>query len=374
MKKISVLWLAHYVWDPRIYYKQVLSLSKENKVNCFWWSFSIKNDSWSDNWIENIVVNWNRLSVIINTLRYLLKNKSDLYVAHDLDSYIVLVLLKLIKWNSKIIFDSHEYYEEMWKMNQISFSHKVVYFVFTFILKPLTIRLFTAVTVISDLMLDKYTWVSNKEIIYNFPLTWFSENLKEIKSERFNDKFILVFQWWLTKVRWIFEYVLMLEKLIKVIPNIHLLIIWWFKDKKYEQKVFDYVSDNNLSEYVTFTWQIPLEEVYSYDLISHIWLNLLESNFNNNYWIQLKMFEYMFLELPSIWTNNTKYYKEFIVKNWCWEVIESVWSIDQWFDMIIKMKNNYDFYKWNCKKYKNSYTWDNEEKKLLSFYNSILND
>ena len=33
--------------------------------------------------------------------------------------------------------------------------------------------------------------------------------------------------------------------------------------------------------------------------------------------------------------------------------------------------HNYDVYKRNCIKIKNNYTWKNEEKKLLNFYNNL---
>lgn len=340
-------------------------------------SFFSKKWGWYENWvkdIENIWIEWNRLIVLLKAFFYWVRNKSDIYVAHDIDSYLVVVWIKLFRWKSKIVFDSHEYYDEMWKMKQICMAHRLIYFVFSLIIKPITVWLFNWVTVVSDIMLDNYSRWWAKEIVYNFPISGFSGGVKEVEKDFLKDKFILVFQWWLTRVRGIYEYVLILEKLVESIPNIHLLIIWWFNDKAYEKQVLDYVDSSGLKDYVTFTWRIPLEEVYAYDMLSNIWLNMLESNFNNDYWIQLKMFEYLYLELPSIWTNNAKYYKEFIVKNWCGEVVEKVDNIEQWAEAIIKMKSNYDFYKLNCKSNKSKYVWKGEEEKLLKFYEEIINE
>lgn len=375
MKKILVLWLAHHVWDSRIFYKQALSLSKKFKVKCLWWAFAQNKWKWIDEKVENVWISWNRLLVLFNAINFCFKNKSDIYIAHDLDSYFVSVIIKCFKWKSKIVFDSHEYYDEMWKDQQYVMLHRIVYFLFSKFLKPITLNLFSWVVVISELMKEHYRWNYPKEIIYNFPLIdLLDENFKLDNPEKYNDKFILIYQWWLIKIRGILEYIKILNLLKKDIPNIYLILVWWFKDKNYENELKKYIEKNWLDNYVEFTWKIPLVDVYSYDKISHVGLNLLESNYNNDNGIQIKMFEYLYLELPSLWTNTTKYYNHFITNNWCGEWINSIKEIDEWVEMIKKIKENYDSYKSSCRNNKNKYIWRNEEVKLIKFYNKIINE
>ncbi len=371
MKKVFIYWLAHPP-DSRIFYKQAKSLSKKFDVTCLWGSFYEKKWNWTAYGFKNIWISWNRLLVLFKAWWYWIVNKSEIYVAHDIDSYLVVVWIKLFKWNAKIIFDSHEFYDEMWKDKQYKFSHRFFYFIFSKLLKPITIRLFEWITVINDFMNHYYKWNKKKEVIHNFPLTdLLDKETKLLDKEKYNDKFILIYQWWLTKVRGILEYVKILNALKNDISNVYLILVWWFRDSNYEKEVKSYIEKNNLNNYVEFIWQIPMDEVYAYDKIAHIWLNLLESNFNHDNWIQVKMFEYLYLELPSIWTKTTKYFNKFIVYNGCWEVIDSIENIDQWVVQIKKIKEGFEQYKNSCERIKNDYIWENEEKKLLDFYEKI---
>lgn len=377
MKKILKLGLAHHNWDSRIFYKQAVSLSNEFNIKCLWWIFSNKKWSWYEYNISNIENIWilgNRLTVLFNSLLFLFKNKSDIYVAHDIDSYLVLIIFKLFNWKSKMIFDSHEYYDEMYKVKNYNFVDRVVYFIFSQIVKPFTIKLFSWVTVVTNDMKDYYS-IENKEIIYNFPLSdklALINDTSELK-EKYKDKFILIYQWWVTKQRWIIEYLKIINKVKSKIQNIHLLILWPISSDKFNREIIEYIKDKKLEWNIEILGKLPLFDVYKYTKISHLGLNFLQSSFNNNNWIQIKIFEYLYLNSPILWTNNNHNFVNFIVNNNCWLAV-NYGDIDEWVSAIENIFNNYKKYIKNCELNKEKFIWKNEEIKLLKFYKKILNE
>ena len=374
MKNILEIAIWHHSWDSRVFYKQAVSLSKEFNVKCLWWVFSLKKWTWFENWInniENIWLTWNRLLILFKAIIYWLKNKSDIYVAHDIDSYIVVVFVKLFRWNSKIVFDSHEYYDEMYKIKNYSLLEKFVFFSFSKILKNLTIKLFSWINVVTEDMKNYYN-IKTKEVLYNFPL---SKQLSKIEVDeklknKYKDDFILIFQWWVTKQRWILEYLKIINEVKNDITNVKLLILWPINNKDFEKEIYEYINKYNLDSYVEILWKLPLFDVYKYTKIANIWLNFLQSSFNNDNGIQIKIFEYLYLDTPILWTNNNHNFINFIVNNNCWLAVE-YWNLEDEKKWVLEIYNNYDLYLSACKKNKDKFIWENEDKKLLKFYKKI---
>ena len=373
MKRISIFWLGHYFWDSRIFYKQAKSLSSEFQIECVWGFFSEKKWVWEEEEIKNIWLSGNRFAILAKAWWYGIQSKSDIYVAHDIDSYIVLILIKIFRWKSKIVFDSHEYYEnfDSFDIENLSFLEKFLLKVFIFIVKPLTIFLFSWVTVVTEDMKIYYPQ-KKKEVIYNFPL---SDDLSQISvddtlSEKYKDNFILIFQWWVVRERWIMQYLEIVSLIKNDIQNIKLLIIGKINEEKFAHEISEYITKNNLELYIELIPKLPLFEVYKYTKLAHIWLNFLEPSFNNNHGIQIKLFEYLSLETPIIGTNNNKNFIRFISDFDAWIAI-NYGNIEQWIKAVKDIYNNYDYYKNNCIKIKNNYIWKNEEIKLLNFYNTL---
>lgn len=374
MKKvITIFWLGHYFWDSRIFYKQAESLSKEFDVKCIWWFFSNKKWKWTENEIENIWFLWNRFVILIKAWWYGIKNKSDIYIAHDIDSYLVVVWIKFFRWNSKIVFDSHEYYEnfDSFDINNLNIVWKASIYLYVYLIKPLTIRLFSWVTVVTEDMKSYYP-IKKIEVIYNFPLSEELENI-QINNEllkKYKDNFILIFQWWISEPKWILLYLEMLKILKNDIKNIKLLFIWKIIDINFEKIIYKKIKENQIENQVEILWYMNLKDVYKFTKIAKVWLNFLKPSFNHNNAIAIKSLEYLYLDTPIIWTNNNHNFINFIEKNNAWIAI-NYWNVYEWVDAVKKIYNNYDFYKNNCIKIKNNYIWKNEEIKLLNFYKNI---
>lgn len=369
MKKILIFWLWHRNWDSRIFYKQAISLKKQFDVECIWWVFSDRKWEWKDEWIKNIWLKWNRLIVLLKARWYGIKNKADIYVSHDLDSYIVIFLIKLFRWNSKIIFDVHEYYEKMRNDKTLLKSHRIFYFIYTFILKPLTKFLFNWFTVVTPLMKEKFYKSKNTEVVYNFPISKFMVSNSEDKYVA--DAFVLLYQGWVSKRRWIMEYLRMVKELKDRTYNIKLILLGPIENDEFAKEITNFVKKYNLEGVVEIPGKVPFTEVWKYIEKSHVWLNFLDNSFNNRYWIQIKVFEYIHFSKPVLGTNNNIYFKRFIVDEWAWLAVE-YWNINEAVKAIENIYKNYKEFVNNCKRIKNKYTRENEEKKLLNFYDRFF--
>jgi len=370
-EQILIFGLWHPKSDDRIFYKQAISLNKKLNVKCIWWVFSNKKGIWEEEWIENIWLKWNRLTTLVKAWWYWIKNKADIYVAHDLDSYLVIIGIKLFKWKSKIVFDVHEYYELLDKKNWLSLFQKLLIKFYKNLFKPLTIRLISWLTLVTEDMKKYFTKNIKKEVIYNFPIKKLFSNIQP--NNKLDKSFsYLVYHWWISEDRGIWQMIKIIEKLNS---NFKLLLIWWFFSKSLEEEVLNYIKNNNLKNKVIYTWKLPFKDTISYlkNPVKKIWLVLLENSGQMSKTIPIKMLEYLQLEIPQIWSNHINSFKQFIASNKCWIAVE-YWNTEQAVNAILNIYNNYDKYVTQCKKIKNNYIWENEEKKLLNFYNEILNE
>lgn len=372
MKKITILWLGHYFWDSRIFYKQALSLSKEFEVKCLWWIFSSKKWEFEVKWIKNIWFSSNRLFILFKAWWYGIKYKSDIYVAHDIDSYLVVVWIKLFRWKSKIIFDSHEYYN-LYDKAKFSKIELILLFIFSKIIKPSTIRLFNWVTVVTEDMKDFYR-LKNKEVIYNFPSLLIFNNIKKNNLLYDNYKYF-IYHWSISEDRWLNKMLEIYIESKKIFNNLKFLIIWPFSRKTLEVDFKEKIKKLWLEKNIIITWKLSYEVTISYikNSVPKIWFCLFSNTWQISKSIPIKMLEYLYLEIPQIWSNHIKSFNKIIVNNKTWLAI-NYWNIQESVNAVKEIYNNYNEYTNNCWKIKNNYTWENEEKKLLEFYKKLINE
>ncbi len=369
MKKVLIFWLAHRNWDSRVFYKQAISLSKKFYVKCLWGVFSSKKWNWKEEGIKNFWFEWNRIIVLFKWVLYWIRNRADLYVAHDIDSYLVVVLIKLLKWKSKIIFDSHEYYD-LYNLSKFNLAWKITLFSFINIIKPFTIKLFSWITVVTEDMTDFYK-LNNVETIFNYPEVNLLEKVKSNNVLSNKNKY-LVYHWWISEDRGIYEMIGVFEEYLKLDDSVRFLLIGKFSTKELEDKVLDLIKWNHLSDKIIITWQLTLIETISYlkNDVDKIWFCLFDNVWQISKSIPIKMLEYLYLEIPQIWSNHIWYFNK-IIEAWRAWVWVKYWEVSNEVSAVQEIFDKYWVYVKNCKDIKNNYTWWNEEKKLLEFYNNI---
>lgn len=371
MTKAVMLWLWHNSWDARIQYKEWETLQKNwYDVTCIRWNLATKNGKWEDWEIKNYWIKWNKLQIFIKSFNLLKKIKPKIVIAHDVESYILLVVYKFFYRSTITIFDSHEYYDKI-PLNDYNIGGKVTMVLFKYFIKPLSSNFWNGYFTVTEDMQSSYPTKTPKETIFNYPLTNHIKLTNSTNSliERYKDSFTIIYQGWLTKKRSILEIIKLLNVARKEIKNINAIIVWSFSDKAYEQEVHEYINVEWLASYVNFTWRIDLNKVFQYTKVADMWINLLESNFNNNNWIQIKNFEYLACWIPVLWTNNNHNFNQLIVDKWFWENYQLT-DITSGVNMINKIYVNLPGYKNKIQEYA-KYTRESEEEKLLSFIASI---
>jgi len=369
--KITIIWIWHDILDDRIYYKQAISLSKKYNITLIWWQW--KNEKiWTDeNNIHLIEIKGNPIKRIIKSIILGIKNKSDIYVAHDLFSYFSIVIIKLFKWKSKIVFDVHEFYSR-YPIKSLNFKWKLTFIIFLYIIKPLTSRLFTGFTGATPEMLDYYPSTKEKEVIYNFPPKYLFDNIQS--NNKLNSNYTyLVYHGWISEDRWIWNMLKLLKEYTKINPNVKLLLIWWFSSKELEKHIFKYIKNNKLQNKVIYTGKLPFKDTIAYlkNPVKKIWLWLCNKVWQRWKTLPIKLVEYLYLEIPVLSSSHDKYFNEIIALNNCWIWVNEK-DINHQIKHLKELESNYDKYRNNCKKVKDNYIWKNEEKKLLNFYDKIL--
>ena len=120
-----------------------------------------------------------------------------------------------------------------------------------------------------------------------------------------------------------------------------------------------------------YVGKIPHERVF--ELISKSWigLNMLEESFNNNFGIQIKIFEYMVCGVPILGSENVYYFKKFVVEESAGEAVK-YGDVKGATEAMLRILENYQEYSENCIKAVKKYNWKEEAKKLVSFYDKML--
>lgn len=284
---------------------------------------------------------------------FLFRNKTNIVVANDLDTVIGVYFGTLFS-NTKRIFDAHEYFTEVPELN----NRKIKKNIWKWIEKKY-VPLFDVHYTVNDSLANLFKENLNLkfEVIRNVPK---QTTVKKIYKN--NDKYIL-YQGALNKGRGLSEIIIAMQNVNCILKiagsgDIENELITLVKELKLENKIF-------------FLGKLEPLELKKVTEKAYIGLNLLENNSLNYYYsLANKFFDYIQAEIPQICMN----FPEYKILNKEYEVALLVKNLDkQILVKAIKNLDNENFYtslKNNCRKAKNIYNWENEEKKLITIYNN----
>ncbi len=163
------------------------------------------------------------------------------------------------------------------------------------------------------------------------------------------------------------------ETLIPAMRNIPAILVIC-GDGNFMQKAKQLVEDNNLKEKVTFTGMLRPEELKTYTHDAKIGLTLFENMGQSNYFsLANRFFDYIHAGIPQLCVGYPAYRK--INTHFCVALL-----IDDLSPEVISMSLNnllannvlYSAMQAACFQAREVYNWQEEEKKLLSFYRRIF--
>ncbi|PMC36596.1 hypothetical protein CJ195_14265 [Bacillus sp. UMB0899] len=287
---------------------------------------------------------------------------------HDLNTLWQGTLLSRKIGYQRLVYDSHELFNEMAGRNKVDRS--VGYIVER--------RLFSQIDhfiTVNSFMLQQFQInYENKPstIIQNIPISPDkrikspSKNYWRTKYSILDTDVVLLYQGGLNPHRGIEDCIMALEEL----PIRFKLVL--MGQGRLVGELRDIVKNLNLQDRVFFHEQVPANDVLSYTKQADIGLVMYRNTSKNNYFsTPNKIFEYLQAEIPTVASNHPG--KSYIVEKYgtgiCVEETPEAIA-----EGVLQIEENRKQYIMNCMNHKDDLTWDNEKVKLVSLYNSLLSN
>lgn len=286
--------------------------------------------------------------------------KADIWHCNDFKPFMVGVLARFFNRKLKLVYDCHELESE--RNGVTKFERKLVLKIEKwFIRNHFVIHVSEG---IKKYYKSKYgTDDAKTEIILNTPHTsaYVKSNvLKEKLKLTSNDK-LYIYQGGLMKGRGI-------EMLLTVFSELSDFHIAFMGYGVYEEKIKLASKENSNIHFVP---AVPYDEVVTYTSSADYGLISVENICLSYYYcMPNKLFEYAQAEIPIL-VNALEDCRSFVEGNGIGVAVKEE-TPESWREAVIELnKRDKSEFTENLKKVKEIYNWQNEEKKLLEFYNKV---
>ncbi len=373
-EKIAVITSVHYpALEPRIYYKEILSLAEKYLVHYIFPddgkqilpdTHDVTNHPIPliKNRLKRVLMQW-QIIKIINTLK-------KLKCIHIHDPELILLGLFLKMKRHRIIFDLHEDI-----INSISEKTYIpIYFrgVISFVVKALFFiarNTFDYWILAEDAYQVHFNGKANHEVIHNYPRISFIQNMR-IPSKK-NGSLIYVGQ--ISRERGVLVIIEVVHELRKKDHNFYLTFVGKISDISTKIKMDELIAKYHLHKNIKFVNHVPNEKIYSLLCKHSIGLALLKPLKNYIYSIPTKVYEYMLAGIPVI-VSDFPMYKEFVLKNECGFAVNPE-NINQIVENILVLHSDQKlmnrFAENGKKATAKHYNWSFEKIKLFKIYNNL---
>ncbi len=366
--KICHITSVHQPEDIRIFQKQCLSLNNSgHKVTLV--ATGAKSRFINGVYFKAFRKRGSALRRLIFTLPsilfYLIKNKFDIYHAHDPELVPVLLVLHFL--GRKVVYDMHENFPKEIKRKELPVIVKRA----VLVIWPLVEKIsFSRINVIfAELSYKKdYPYVANSVDILNMPLLNILEKNKKNKK---NTVFSIGYVGVVSESRFCLETLEVLHSLKKKGVTIRFDCIGPISNQKTHVQIDKYCE---ILDEIYFYGQLPAKESWRIISRCHVGLAVLEDDPNYIESLPTKIFEYLAMNIPVI-TSNFPLYKsltEDLGVGICVKPIKNG-GLEE---AILEMKNNTalynDFIMNISKNVEGNFSWDTEFDKLENFYKAIV--
>ncbi len=296
----------------------------------------------------------------IRVFFFLLFCKTDHICAIDLDTLLPCFLASKIRTKT-CIYDAHEYFTEVPEVITRPAVKKIWEALARFVIPKLK-YCYTVGPELSKIFKEKYGVPF--EVIRNVPIPT-KTNYKYTKKE---DEKILLYQGALNDGRGIAE-------ILEVMPEIKGAVLWLAGEGDLSLFLRNKCKELHIENKVVFHGRVVPEELKRLTAQAHIGLNLLENKGLNYYYsLANKFFDYIQADVPSInmafpeYKNlNEQYEVSLLIPNLEKAVLKK--AIEE----LLYNEKLYNQLKSNCQPASKILNWNEEEKKLLEFYQRLPN-
>ena len=306
---------------------------------------------------------WNKVGKLfyveynIRLFFFLLFKKADCICAIDLDTVLPCFWLSKLK-NIKRVYDAHEYFSQLEEV----ISRPGIYKFWYGMERKMIPRFKNGYTVCQSLA-DEFrkNYGVNYEVIRNIPA------LSTITTKEKNNR-ALLYQGAVNKGRG-------LDKLAAAMKDVE-AVLWVCGDGNFMNEMKEAVKSHNVSEKVIFWGMLSPDELKKKAEDAYIAINPFEKTGLNQYLsLSNKFFDYIHSLLPQVTMN----YPEYANINREFEVALLIDDLEpattsNSINRLLSDSVLYDILRGNCMKAREELNWQQEEKKLLAFYNNLFHE
>ena len=365
MVKICILTSVHTPFDIRIFQKEARTLAKAGYLVTLIAQHD-KEDVVNGIRIINLQRQTNRIKRMTKTVweAYRKARKVDADIYHFHDPELIPVGLKLKKQGKKVIYDVHEDYGENIKNKGWlpKILRKTVAKIFDRYEKKAA-KSFDGIVTATPHILNRFSHINSFSVdIKNYPIQ--NSFIPLSRKETCSDS--ICFTGLISRSYGINELLVSLE----LLNNVHLILCGPFESQAYADELK-----------LMAGWEfVDYRGIVEYDEVKRIFSNCavgmvaLLPNTTNNYSLPIKLFEYMAAGLPVI-ASNFPLWKEIVEKNGCGICVNPLNSkeIADAITWVLKNPSQAAEMGRNGRKaVLEKYNWETESKKLIKFYEEIL--
>lgn len=367
-KKICIMSSAHPVFDIRIFHKQAKTLASAG------YEVSLIVQHTKRETIDSIDIiplstpqnRFQRMfGLTFSVFRLAIKEKAEIYHFHDPELLPIGVLLKLFT-RKKVIYDIHENYPEDIKLKQwIPKGLRPVVAKIYATLEKVMSKFLDGVIVVNGIIEDRFD--DEKAIqIRNYPILY-TDYSNAKKGE--NNEVVVIYPGNLNKVRGIYELVKSLEY-IDTDKKIKLVLYGKFASSKFEEEIRDLKGFSR----VDYRGIVDHHTVWDNLMKSDIGVILFHPSSHSIGALPNKIFEYMSAGLPVI-SSNFSFWEDIVIGNNCGVMVdpqnsEEVAKAIEYLAENPKLRKQMGIN--GREAVLKKYTWENEGKRLVAFYEKIL--
>ena len=295
--KIAILTISHHPKDTRLFYKFGQTLSKNNEVQLFVGNSNIEQSNNPS--ITKISFN-SKIEFLKKSYKLIKKYNPEILICVE---PITLIVGKLLKKDTKIVYDCHEFFAS-------AFAHRFKHFRFLAKLFYQTIEKYlmksTDLVIAVNHLHEQYLKKNSKKIITltNSPIITETNNTEEKKI------FDAVYIGTLSKEKGCFKILKSIEKIKSEIPNIQIAIAGKFVIQEEERLFKQLIKNDNLKDNIKYFGYVDKTEREEILRKSKIGICLLSPKVERyKMAFSVKIIEYLQFGLPVI-TNNFEILKE----------------------------------------------------------------
>ncbi len=383
MTKVCMITIKHSPFDDRLFYKESRSLTSNGYyVHIVSASSGMGENNakeYINGKIEYVIVKTkflvlNRILAMPMLFLKSLQTHADIYHSHEPETFLITVLLKIFS-RKKIIYDVYEYYPDVISLSSGFYKYFLMFMVYLF--EPF-FCIFADGIITADSEIAKRYNKFNKTIctLYNYPCLDIFEpktNQNEI-TKRNGGKENIIYVGGMAEERGILELIKAVHDISKKRPQAKLLLVGGFAVESFESKCVEYIKSNNLDNNIELIGSVPHIKIPDYVRSANIGAVLLHSvpKFYKN--IPTKQFEYMACSKPVIGSNLPPIAR-YINDAKCGILVNPTDINDIASAILYLIKNPIEaknIGENGRKAILEKYNWNIEEKKLLAFYDRIL--